>query len=204
MLSPREEFANSVSHGIGLLVVLGATMFVLINPYIGSRQAMSMLIFTLSAVPVYLSSTVFHALPQGRAKQFLLKIDYCSIFIFIAGSYTAFATHNSVGTINWLLLALIWVLAVAGVLTKLLERGVCSKRTAIFYLAIGWLTAIAAVPLIMNLSHSGMCWLIAGGLIYSIGTIFYVMGAKIPFSHLGWHVFVLLGTGCHYAALTYL
>lgn len=203
MANSHEELANCISHGIGLLAVLGATLFVLINPHIFSRQATSLLIFTLSAAPVYLASTIFHALPQGRAKQLLLKIDCSSIFIFIAGSYTAFATHNSAGMINWPLLLLIWGLAIAGVLIKLFEKSACAVRAAIFYLAIGWLTMIAAVPLLPNLSHSVTFWLIAGGLIYSIGTIFYVVGTKMPFSHLGWHLFVMLGTGCHYAALTY-
>lgn len=204
MSHPHEEMANSVSHGVAMLAALGAVIYALIDfVHIDSRHhATSMLIFALGAVVVFLASSLYHAWPKGAVKQVLLKADYSAIFIFIAASYTAFAVHELGRALDWSMLALIWALALAGVALKLCERSVCSKRTVITYLLAGWLTLVAALPLLMSMSHIAACWLVAGGVAYSLGTLFYIASARMPFGHLGWHLFVMLGSGCHFAALT--
>lgn len=198
----REELANSISHALGMLAALGAAIYTLIDfTHIGSHHATSMLIFAFGAALVFLSSSLYHAWSEGIAKQFLLKIDYSSIFIFIAASYTAFAVRGS-GRLDWSILAFIWMLAIAGVVLKLSEHSFCSKCSVIAYLLTGWLTLLAAAPLLASMPRVAAYWLIAGGVIYSLGTLFYLAGARMRYGHLGWHMFVMLGTGCHFAALT--
>lgn len=198
----REEIANCISHGVGVLVALGATIYTLIDfSHIELHHATSMLIFALGAVLVFLSSSLYHACSDGAAKQLLLKIDYSIIFIFIAASYTAFAVRGWGRLLDWPILALIWMLAIAGVALKLSERSFCSKRTVTAYLLTGWITLVAAAPLLASMSRIAAYWLIAGGVIYSLGTLFYLASARMSYGHLGWHVFVMLGTTCHFVAL---
>lgn len=202
MNHPREELANCISHGVGVLAALGMAAYTVLHfAHLSLHQSTSMLIFALGATLVFLASSLYHAWPEGTVKQFLLKMDFSTIFIFIAASYTAFAVRGSGVALDWPILAFIWALATAGVALKLFERRFCSKRNVIVYLLMGWLTLMAAVPLIAEMPHVAAYWLIAGGVIYSLGTLFYIASARIPFGHLGWHVFVMLGTGCHFAAL---
>lgn len=197
-----EEIANSVSHGLGLLAAIGAAP-VLIAGARGLNDARfaGSIVFAVTMVLLYLSSTLFHALPNGNAKRVLLRLDYCAIFLFIAGSYTPFALGALQGAWGWTLFGLVWCVAVVGVILKSTDKLSHPWVSTGLYLGMGWLVLIAAVPLFERMPTQGLLWLLAGGLAYSAGVVFYVLDARIRYAHAIWHGFVLAGTGCHFFAV---
>ena len=197
-----EEIANSVSHGLGLLAAIGAAP-VLIAGARGLNDARfaGSIVFAVTMVLLYLSSTLFHALPNGNAKRVLLRLDYCAIFLFIAGSYTPFALGALQGAWGWTLIGLVWCVAVVGVILKSTDKLSHPWVSTGLYLGMGWLELIAAVPLFERMPTQGLLWLLAGGLAYSAGVVFYVLDARIRYAHAIWHGFVLAGTGCHFFAV---
>lgn len=201
--SLAEEIANSLSHGLGLLAALAA-LPVLIVPAIRHGYATELVgatVYGLTMVMLYLSSTLYHALPPGPAKVRLGKIDHGAIYLFIAGSYTPFSLGVLNGVWGWTLFGLVWPLALVGVTLKILDKLKHPLLSTGLYLAMGWLVVIAAVPLLERVSPTGLAWLLAGGLAYSIGTIFYLTDARLKFGHFVWHLFVLAGTSCHFFAV---
>ena len=197
-----EEIANSVSHGLGLLAAIGAApvLFVGARGLNDARFAGS-IVFAVTMVLLYLSSTLFHALPNGNAKRVLLRLDYCAIFLFIAGSYTPFALGALQGAWGWTLFGLVWCVAVVGVILKSTDKLSHPWVSTGLYLGMGWLVLIAAVPLFERMPTQGLLWLLAGGLAYTAGVVFYVLDARIRYAHAIWHGFVLAGTGCHFFAV---
>ena len=156
--------------------------------------------FALTAILLYLTSTIYHALPPGKTKDNFEVIDHSAIYLLIAGTYTPFTLGVLRGSLGWSLFGIIWTLAIAGVIMKTV-RGV---RNPIFstglYLVMGWLVLIAARSLWLHLPTQGLLWLVAGGLAYTGGVVFYLM-KWLPYGHLVWHLFVLTGTACHYFAV---
>jgi hemolysin III len=150
---------------------------------------------------LYLASTLYHSLPQGRAKQVFMKLDHGAIYIFIAGSYTPFTLGALTGPWGWSLLGVIWGLAVVGVALKAFNRLSHPWLSTGLYLAMGWLVLIAAVPLIQRVPAAGVAWLAAGGLAYTAGVVFFVLDSRIKYAHAVWHSFVMAGTGCHFVAV---
>ncbi len=200
--SPGEEFANSLSHGLALLVALVAVPYLLLNATLSSGMAFTgIVVFATTMLLLYLVSTLYHALPPGRAKRVLLRLDYGAIFLFIAGSYTPFALGAPAAAHDGSLLALVWLVAGAGFALK--AGGYLShpRVSTGLYLAMGWLVLVAALPLIVQLPRPGVQWLLAGGLAYSVGVIFFVLDARIRYAHSVWHGFVTAGTGCHFLAV---
>ena len=197
-----EEIANSVSHGLGLLAAIGAAP-VLIAGARGLNDASfaGAIVFAMTMVLLYLTSTLFHALPNGKAKRVLLRLDYCAIFLFIAGSYTPFALGALQGAWGWALFGLVWCVAVVGVILKSTDKLSHPWVSTGLYLGMGWLVLIAAVPLFERMPTQGLIWLLAGGLAYTAGVVFYVLDARIRYAHAIWHGFVLAGTGCHFFAV---
>lgn len=200
-----EEIANSISHGVALLAALGAVPFLLASAR--NRNAASftgVIVFAATMVLLYLTSTVYHALPDGRAKRVFLKLDYGAIYLFIAGSYTPFALGAIGGTWGGLLFGLVWLLAATGITLQTLDRLTHPWLSTGLYLLMGWLVLIAAVPLVKQMPLPSMQWLVAGGLAYTVGVVFFMLDAKIRYSHAVWHGFVAAGTGCHtFAVLGY-
>ena len=199
--SRREEIANSVSHGIGLVAALLAT-----PPLI--RQAVQrgdggfivgVSVFAASIILLYLGSTLYHALSPGRAKQIFRVIEHSAIFLLIAGTYTPFTLGVLRGAWGWTLLGIIWSLAVVGVVLKALARMSHPIISTGLYLLMGWLIVIAIKPLAAGgVPTSGLLLLLAGGLAYTLGVTFYALDARLRYGHFIWHLFVLTGTVCHY------
>jgi len=198
--SALEEIANSISHGIGFIAVLAAASFLFLTAaHRHNNHGVGIAIFVAALALLYLASTLYHALPQGRIKELFLKLDYSAIFLVIAATYTAFA-HLLPGSIwSWRLL-MVWSIAGLGLLLKLFDR-LSPLHSTLYYVAMGWLTLIAAMPLAEHMPHASVFWMIVGGLVYTWGVVFYLLGTRLRFSHLGWHVMVMLGSGCHFIAL---
>ncbi len=196
-----EEIANSVSHGIGLLAALVATPFLVLTavPH-GTMNVFGVSIFAATAAGLYLTSTVYHALPQGRAKRVFRGLDHGAIYLLIAGTYTPFTLGVLRGGWGWTLLGVIWSLALAGVVFKMLVSFRYPILSTAIYLAMGWLVIIAVYPLIQRIPIEGFLWLLAGGLVYSGGIGFYA-AKKMKYAHFVWHLCVLVGTACHFVAV---
>lgn len=201
--SRGEEIANSLSHGFGLVAAVVATPF-LIQQALRHGDAgfiAGASIFAATMVLLYLASTLYHALPAGRAKRVFRVIEHSAIFLLIAGTYTPFTLGVLHGAWGWTLLGLVWSLAVAGVMLKALNRMAHPILSTGLYLLMGWLIVIAAQPLSARVPVSGLLWLIAGGLAYTLGVIFFALDSRLRYGHFIWHLFVMAGTTCHYFAV---
>ncbi len=196
-----EEIANSISHGLGLIAALAASPFlILVATNKGDvLTVVGVSIFAASMVLLYLSSMIYHFLPKNRAKRVFLIFDHIAIFLLIAGTYTPFALGVLRGTLGWTLLGLIWGVALIGITTKLIPKLRHSKLSLALYLGMGWMVVLVIRPLYQHLPFNGMLWLVAGGLAYTVGVIFYV--AKARYSHFIWHLFTIAGTTCHFFAI---
>lgn len=159
------------------------------------------ILFAGSMVLLYLFSTIYHALPSGKTKQVFRVIEHSAIFLLIAGTYTPLTLGVLRGPWGWTLLWLVWGLAITGVLMKVFDKMFHPFISLIFYLLMGWLVLIAIKPLYTLLPASGMLWLVAGGLAYTIGVVFYALGSRRRYCHFIWHLFVIAGTTCHYFAV---
>lgn len=199
--SVGEEIANSVSHGAGFLGAAVATPFLLVEAAgHGVADLVGAAVFAVTVMLAYLASTLYHAVPAPRAKQVLRVIDHGSIFLLIAGTYTPFTLGVLRGGWGWTLFGLIWSLALAGLAMKALG-GVRFRRLSIaVYLAMGWLVLVAIGPLVERMDPAGIAWLVAGGVSYTLGVVFYALDGR-RFLHFIWHLFVLGGTACHFVAV---
>ncbi len=197
-----EEIANSVSHGLALLAAIGAVPFLMAAARdLSTASRIGAIVFAVTMVLLYFTSMLYHALPNGRAKRVFLRLDYCAIFLFIAGSYTPFALGALYGAWGWTLLGLVWALAVVGVILKSTDKLSHPWISTGLYLGMGWLVLIAAVPLVERVPTQGLVWLVAGGLAYTLGVVFFVLDSRIRYAHAIWHGFVVAGTGCHFFAV---
>jgi hemolysin III len=200
--SRPEELANSLSHGAALLGALAAVPFLLgaANPA-GQAPRTGAIIFALTMVLLYFTSTVYHALPDGRGKNFFLKLDHGAIFFFIAGSYTPFALATPNATPDWITLGLVWLLAVLGAALKISNKLSAPWLSTSLYLLMGWLVLVAALPVVQHVSSDVMNLLLLGGAAYSVGVIFFALDVKVKYAHTVWHALVATGTACHFFAV---
>jgi hemolysin III len=201
--SRGEETANSISHGIGLVGALVATPFLIIHAveYGDTGFIVGVSLFAASMVLLYLASTLYHALPIGKAKRVFRIIEHSAIFLLIAGTYTPLTLGVLRGPLGWGLFGLIWVIALFGVALKTLDKMFHPIFSPVLYLLMGWLILVAIKPLYTRLPASGMLWLLAGGLAYTVGVAFYAAGSRVRYCHFVWHLFVMAGTACHYFAV---
>ena len=199
----KEEIANSISHGLGLIAALVATPFLIRHAVLHGDAGfiVGASIFAATMVLLYLASTLYHALPISRAKRVFRVIEHSAIFLLIAGTYTPFTLGVLRGAWGWTLLGLVWGLAVVGVTLKALNRMSHPIFSTSLYLLMGWLIVIAADPLSVHVPVSGLLWLIAGGLAYTVGVVFFALDSRLRYGHFIWHLFVMAGTGCHYFAV---
>jgi hemolysin III len=198
-----EELANSVSHGVGLVAaMIGTPILLLAAFYHGSLSFfIGTGIFTVTMLLVYLGSTVYHAWPQTRVKSILQTIDHSAIFLLIAGTYTPFALGPLRGAGGLTMLGIVWALALFGVVMKATRGALRHRRLAMtLYLGTGWLAVIFIRPLALAIPLSALFCLIAGGIAYTAGTLFFA-NEKVRYAHFVWHLFVLAGTSCHFAAV---
>jgi hemolysin III len=198
-----EELANSISHGIGTVFALIAAPILIVAAFnAGDIYAIvGSSVFAASMIILYLSSTLYHALPFKRAKKAFQIVDHIAIFLFIAGTYTPFALGVLRGAWGWTIFGLVWSIALAGIMLKLIFGAKYPKISTAIYLSMGWLAIIAIMPLIDSVLPWGLFWIIAGGAAYTIGVIFFVLDTQLPYAHFIWHLFVLLGTICHFIAV---
>lgn len=196
-----EEVANSVSHGLGLVAAIAAfPLAVLVTSARGAGAVAAASIFATTVVLLYLASTLFHALPPSRAKRVFQILDHSAIYLLIAGTYTPFTLGVLRGGWGWTLFGLVWGLAIVGTLLKAL-RGVRSTvLSTCLYLAMGWLIVIAANAAWTLIPGAGLAWLLAGGLCYTAGAVFF-LAERVRFFHFVWHLFVIAGTACHFVAV---
>ena len=202
MQSAGEELANSVSHGIGLCAALiGAPILLLEARRSSPGFFLGTVIFVITMSMLYLGSTLYHAWPQTRGKSVLQTLDHSAIFLLIAGTYTPFTLGPLRGFWGSTMLALVWVLAISGVFLKTM-RGPSRhpKLSMTLYLGTGWLALIAARPMTLAIPFPALFWLVAGGIAYTIGVLFFVNG-RLRYSHFIWHLFVLVGSSCHFLAV---
>src|SRR4030043_8700 len=192
-----EEIANSVSHGVGLLAA-GAAAPVLVlssgQPYGAGRNG-GAIVFSATMVLLYLTSTLYHALPRNRAKQVFQVLDHAAIFLMIAGTYTPFTLGVLRGTWGWTLFGLVWGLALAGVVLTAVGGARYPKLSTCLYLAMGGLILIAVKPLWLRVPSGGCFWLLAGGIAYTGGVGFYA-AKRGCYSHFVWHLFVITRPAC--------
>jgi hemolysin III len=201
--SRGEEVANSISHGIGLIAAVAATPFLVMHAIrLGDAGfIVGVSIFATTMVLLYLASTIYHALPAGKAKHVFRIIEHSAIFLLIAGTYTPFTLGVLRGVWGWTLLGLVWGLALTGVVLKAFIRMSHPVISTGLYLFMGWLILIAADPMVDRVPVPGLLWLVAGGVAYTAGVAFFVADSRLRYGHFIWHLFVMAGTACHYCAV---
>jgi hemolysin III len=198
-----EEIANSLIHGVALIALAIAVPVLIVTAarHGGPVNVASASVFATTMILVYLTSTVYHALPASRAKRLLLRLDHGTIYLFIAGSYTPFALGVLGGPWGWTLFGLEWGLAAVGVALRAFTRFEHPTLSTGLYLVMGWLVLIAVVPLVERIPVPGVALLVAGGLAYTAGVVFFVLDSRLRYAHAIWHLFVIAGTGFHFFAV---
>jgi hemolysin III len=197
-----EEIANSVSHGLGLLAAaLIAPVMIVAAVHRGeTKLIVGASIFAASIILMYLASTLYHALPEGRAKRVFRVLDHGAIYLLIAGTYTPFTLGVLGGAWGWTLFGMIWALALFGIVTKSVGRAWHPIFSTALYLVMGWLAIIAVKPLWQQLPRASIAWLAAGGVAYTGGVAFYA-ARRLRYAHFVWHLCVVAGTTCHVLAV---
>ncbi|SNS13846.1 hemolysin III [Anaerovirgula multivorans] len=201
----REELANSITHGVGIVFSI-VVLTILLVYAIWQRNATSIVAFSiygLCSIVLYSSSTLYHSFRKEKIKKIFRVFDHSSIFLFIAGTYTPVALLALEGYWRIGILVGAWVIAAAGIVFKIITFNQFDKYKAfslILYIAMGWLLVIAIKPMIQSMPLAFFGWLLAGGLAYTLGTIFYAI-KKIPYNHAIWHLFVLGGSVLHFLGI---
>ena len=195
-----EDLANTLSHGIGLLLALVALPFLVMDALAadGALPLIGASVFGVTMVLAYLTSTLYHAFPQADRNGLLRRLDHCAIYLLIAGTYTPVLLGVLRGNTGWIMLAVIWSLAVAGVVFKLLAGARFRKVSVALYVAMGWAALAVIQPLWTHMAPGGLAWMFGGGIAYTLGVVFYLMHERMRYSHLVWHLCVLGGTSCHF------
>lgn len=198
-----EELANVATHGVGLLASIAAfPILVLLAARSGDAGVIiGMTIFGATLVGAYAASTVYHVMPPGPRKDLWRRLDQTAVYLLIAGTYTPFTLGALRGAWGWTLLATIWSAALIGIVVKVGLRANAPTLETVIYLAMGWLVVVATQPLLQRIGWAGFAWLLAGGIAYTVGTVFLVYQSRVRFGHCTWHVFVLGGSACHAIAV---
>lgn len=200
--SLREEIANALTHGLGVVAALcGSSVLITLAAIHGDGwQLGSAIVYGLTLIVLYVASTLYHAIPHPRAKARLKVFDHCAIYLLIAGTYTPVTLVALRHSLGWWLFAAIWTLAMIGVIFKLFFTGRFKKLSTLIYIAMGWLVIVAVKPLLTHLDAWTLGWLLAGGVFYTSGTWFY-LHPRMRYAHAIWHVFVLFGSISHFIAV---
>lgn len=203
--SLKEEVANSITHGIGILFSV-VTLTILLVFSILEKSTISIISFSIygfCSISLYVASTLYHSFQNEKVKKIFRVLDHSSIYLFIAGTYTPITLLSMNGYWRIGLLTAIWVIAIFGILFKVITYDKLDKYnivSTILYIVMGWIVIIAIKPMIDVMPAGLLYWLLAGGIVYTIGTIFYAM-KKIPYTHAAWHLFVLAGSVLHFLGI---
>ncbi len=203
LYSAREEWLNCAVHVVGIVASLVALPVLVLTAHRTGDPWLLLggLTFGLSALLMFSTSSLYHAAKDPATRQRLRRIDHAAIYLLIAGTYTPFTLGALRGSWGWSLAAIIWTLALLGIVFKTTSLGFRFHRTSVaLYVAMGWLAVVAAKPLMQHLSTLELNWLVAGGLCYTLGVAFYVWKSR-PYTHAIWHVFVLAGVACHFVTV---
>jgi hemolysin III len=202
--STREEIVNSLTHGIGAcLSIAGLVLLIVHAAQRGDAwRIVSFSIYGSTLVLMFLGSTLYHSFRNPTVKHILKIVDHSMIYLLIAGTYTPFMLVSLRGPLGWTLFGIIWILALTGISIKIVLIGKNRILSTFTYVLMGWLCVIALKQMIASIPPAGMHWLIAGGLFYTFGVVFYIW-RKLPFNHAIWHLFVLCGSICHYFSILY-
>lgn len=198
----KQERANAISHGIGAVLSIAAFVLLLIHSLRDGTvwHVVSFSVFGASLILLYVCSTLLHSARQDKWIDLFEIMDHSAIYILIAGTYTPFLLVTIRSPLGWSLFGVVWGLALVGVIFKLFFVKRFNLLSTLFYIAMGWLVLFAFQPLKAGLPGPGLDWLVAGGVLYTFGTIFYLW-RKIPYHHAIWHTFVLAGSICHFVAI---
>lgn len=198
----REEIANTISHGLGLIFALIAVPILIAEALrAGNVQfTVGVSVFGGTMVLLYLASTLYHSLTHETAKSLFRLFDHTAIFLLIAGTYTPFSLGVLRGPWGWSLLAAIWILAIVGIILKIKKRTRHSPIGIVLYVIMGWLAIVAVKPILMLIPVPGILLILAGGLAYTGGLAFFA-AQRIRYNHFIWHLFVIAGTTCHFFAV---
>ena len=199
-----EEIANSVTHGIGvILAIAGLAVLTAFAAIFGDAwHIVSCSIYGATLVLLYMASTLYHGIQTPRAKKVLRIIDHSAIFLLIAGTYTPFTLVNLRGPWGWWLFGIIWGIAIVGIVLQVFFIDRLKVLPVLLYLAMGWILVAAIRPLLSSLAPGGLAFLLGGGLCYTVGVIFYAW-RKIPYHHAIWHLFVMAGSTLHFFAVLF-
>jgi hemolysin III len=200
----KGEKLNSISHLVGTsFVIVGAAVLITLAGLTGDPlKIVSCSIYSLTLLLLYLFSTLYHSMRRGRAKEVLQKFDHCMIYLLIAGSYTPFTLVTLHGATGWTLFGIVWGLALIGVIQEFFTNP-ARIASLVIYVLMGWSVVFFIKPLTAALGMHGFYWLAAGGIIYSVGVIFYVIDERMKHAHGIWHMFVLGGSLCHFIAILF-
>ena len=198
----RDEIASALTHGLGAVAALagGAVLITLAAIHGDGWQLGASIVFGVSLLLLYVASTLYHSIQHPVAKGRLKVFDHCAIYVLIAGTYTPFTLVTLQGSWGWTLFGLIWVLAAAGIVFQVFFVYRFKILATIAYVLMGWLAVFAVRPLLDALPAGGFAWLLAGGIVYTVGALFYLL-KRLPYNHAIWHFFVLGGSACHYVAV---
>ena len=196
------EFFNSITHLVGaVLALMGATFLVTLAGFEGgATRIISFTVYGVTLFLLYLSSTLYHSL-RGRAKSILRIIDHHAIYLLIAGTYTPFTLLALQGETGWWLFGAVWALASCGMIMDTVRGGGGGLWSVMIYLLMGWLILLALDDMMAALPLAGFVWLVTGGILYTLGVIFYLLDQRWPWCHGIWHLFVLAGSASHYFAI---
>lgn len=199
-----EEVLNSCTHGVGLVLsIAGFVLLLALSIRYGTAWHIAgCAIYGSTLICLYLASTLYHGISLPRLKRLLKIFDHSAIYLLIAGTYTPFLLVNLRGGWGWSLLGIVWGCAMAGITLKLWFVDHFKVFSTVLYLVLGWLILVAAKPLVAHVSAIGLRWLLAGGILYTVGVVFYA-SRKIPYGHVVWHLLVMAGSVCHYLAVVY-
>ncbi len=201
--SDIEERANAITHGLGVVLGVVGLILLLIRAFDYQADMLtvaSMGIYGSSIILLFLASTLYHSITTEKTKRLLKTLDHCAIYLLIAGSYTPFLLVGLRTPLAMGLMAVIWGIALVGIIMKIAFVYRFKRLSLFIYLAMGWLSLIVVYQLAMNIDIGGLVLLAVGGVIYSLGVIFYV-AKRIPYNHAIWHLFVLAGCACHFFAI---
>lgn len=193
---------NALTHGIGLVLVLVAVPILIVLAARSGNvwDVVGVSIYGTTLISLYTASTMYHAVRHPPAKRVLRILDHSAIYLLIAGTYTPFTLVNLRGAWGWTLFGLVWTLALFGIVWKVVRVERHEVISTILYVAMGWLVVIAVRPLSHAIPIGGLAWLLAGGLAYTLGVAFFG-ASRLRFNHAVWHLFVLVGSTCHYVAV---
>lgn len=202
--SVGEEIAHSITHGIGaLLSIAGLAVLVAYSSLNGNAwHIVSSSIYGSTLIILYSASTLYHAITNPKAKSVLQQLDHAAIYLLIAGTYTPFLLVSLRGVWGWSLFGVIWSIAIAGMVLEFVSAERFKKVSLWLYLGMGWIVVLAIKPMLMQVETGGLVLLLAGGLSYSLGVIFYVR-EQMAFHHAIWHLFVLAGSVLHFFSVLF-